>query len=335
MLQRAVDTPQTTPTPVARLSAGWAVFMALQMSLWALSYPIVALATTGPGSLNGFEVTGLRATLGSLVLLPALIATGFRHALPSTKDCLRILGWGAWYFGAAQTLFNAAIDIGGPVLSGVIFAGFPITLTLLAAALGVEQWDRRALPYVLLALAGAVVVVTKGDLSRLTVLTEDLRATLLMLGCLAMVAAYSIGAKRLLQTTEPLTFVAIACSGGALALLAAGYAFGSPFLERLPDLPPQPRWALYYLVMVNTVGTEWMSMTGLRRLPILIVAVFNYLQPPLVAVFSLLVPGSGAVLGWPLVIGGLAILIGASTVGTLQPGHPPWPQALLRRIRSG
>ncbi|HYE78877.1 MAG TPA: EamA family transporter, partial [bacterium] len=205
---------------------------------------------------------------------------------------------------------------------------------LLAALFRVERWDPRALPYVLLALLGALVVVTRGDFSRLTVLTADARATLLMLGCLVMVAAFSLGAKRLLATVAPLPFVTLACTGGALFLLAAAALTGQAFLPRLVDLPPTPRWALFYLVAVNTIGTEWMSMTGIRRLPILVIAVFNYLQPPLVALFSLLVPGTGASLGWPMVIGGLAILCGASAVGTMRPGSPPWPEALLRRLRT-
>lgn len=316
------------------LTPGWAVFMTAQMVLWASSYPGVAIAT-GTGGLSGIELTILRATVATVLLTPVWWNGWRTGSLPPTADIWRILGWGAWYFAAALICFNTSIALGRPELSGILFAGFPIMLAAMAALLRVEPWDARAVPYVLLSLAGALLVVTGGNLRQIGVLGADLQATGLMLLAMLLIARYALGAKKLLATYPPLQFTAIALTGGALALLPLGVLLGGgawtkPLVAPLPVLV-----AALYLILVATVLTEWMSMTGLRRLPVLVVGVFNYLQPPLIVLFTLLLPGAAERIGWSLIAGALCILCGASAVGTMQPDRPPWPEAVFRRLVPG
>ena len=303
--------------------------MTVQMALWALSYPVIKLVTA-PDALDGFSLTVVRTVLAAAILSPLWIVFAIRKQLPPRADLLRILGWGAWYFGGALVCFNASVAIGRPELSGILFSGFPIILALLAAAVGLEAWHPEALPFVLVSLLGAVIVVTRGDLRALGVVANDLPATGLMLVSMLMVAAYAIGAKRLLATYQPLLFVTLSLTGGALALLLISACIADPVWSRLPHLDHPTRNALIYLILMNTIATEWMSMYGLRRLSVVVIGVFNYLQPPLVVLFSLLLPGNHEGIGWPLAVGGALILYGAGIVGRLKsteltPQNPDCP----------
>lgn len=320
------------PLSASRVTPGWALFMVTQMALWASSYPAVGLVVA-PGGLTGLELTAVRGIAAALLMSPAWVIAAARRDLPPPGDTARIMGWGAWYFCLALICFNTSIEWGRPELSGVLFAAFPIILAMLAAALGVERWDGRAVPYVLVALSGALLVVTRGDLRQMGVLTADLRATGLMLLTMVLIALYALGAKRLLQTYPPLLFTSLALAGGGIALLLVLLLLRDPVLLRLSGLNPLLMGCLVYLILVCTCLTEWMSMTGLRHLSVLMIGVFNYLQPPLIVLFSMILPESRAAFGWPMVIGGVLILCGASTVGTMSPDRPPWPEGLWRRLR--
>jgi|GEM_PF-6206586 len=323
------------PQPVAAAGAvtpGWAAFMVLQMALWATSYPVVAIVV-GENGLTGLELTAVRGIASAFLLSPVWMIALAKRGLPPVGDTLRIMAWGGWYFGLTLICFNTSIEWGRPELSGVLFAGFPIVLAAMAALFGVEKWDRRAVPYVLIALTGALIVVTRGDVRQIAVLGEDLRATGLMLVTLVMIAAYALGAKRLLATYPPLLFTSLALAGGSLVLLVALVLAPGSVIEVLKIAPKPVLWGTIYLIVICTCLTEWMSMTGLRQLSVLMVGVFNYLQPPLIVLFSMILPESRAAFGWPMVIGGLLILCGASAVGTMTPDRPPWPELLLRRAR--
>lgn len=328
------DEPQPVTAP-GSVTPGWAAFMVLQMALWATSYPVVAMVVGDANGLTGLELTAVRGIASAVILSPVWMFALAGRKLPPISDTLRILAWGGWYFGLTLICFNTSIEWGRPELSGVLFAGFPIVLAAMAALLGVEKWDRRAVPYVLIALCGALIVVTRGDFGQIAVLGEDLRATGLMLVTLVMIAAYALGAKRLLATYPPLLFTALALAGGSIVLSVALLLAPGSIIGVLQFAPNPVLWGTLYLIVVCTCLTEWMSMTGLRKLSVLMIGVFNYLQPPLIVLFSMILPESRAAFGWPMVIGGLMILCGASAVGTMAPDRPPWPELVLRRWRRG
>ncbi|MEO7994744.1 MAG: DMT family transporter [bacterium] len=328
-----VSDPAAPPADAAPLTTGWTVFMVVQMALWGLSYPIIAMATAD-GGFTSPELTALRTIGAAMLLSPVAGRAAFAGTLPPSRDIAKIIGWGAWYFAGALSCFNGSIAMGRPELSGILFSAFPIILALLAATLHIERLDQRAWPYIALSLLGATVVATNGDFAKLAVITNDLRATGLMSLSMVMVAGYVLGAKHLLRLYDPWLFTSLALLGGSVAFLLWSLVSGHPVIA------PGPRdlsalFAAVYLCLVNSLFTEWMSMASLKRLSVVLIGVFNYLQPLFAVLFTLCFPGEHTKIGWPLVIGGLAILCGASTVGTMRADADPWPVALWARLTTG
>ena len=186
--------------------------------------------------------------------------------------------------------------------ASLIVASNPVFIALLASFFFRERLDAGKGLGFALCLAGAAIVISRGD--PLSLLRGDVgRGELYILGCVASWVAYSLIAKVILKDVSPLAAVTYSCLIGGAALLPpalceniAGLIGGYSLRDWI---------GLFYLGFFGTVLGFFWYYEGIQRI-----------GPSRAAVFINFVPVSGVFFGW-LLLGeaiNLSLLTGASLV---------------------
>jgi len=226
-----------------------------------------------------------------------LLALGRRHwPAHLLLALLGIVGFNLFFFHAMQT---TSADNGA-----LVMATNPLLTTLLAALLLGEHATARHLAALPVALTGVAVVISHGQLERLSQF-QVARGDLLMLGANLVWALYNVATRRLMPKESPVGHTALIMSIGALAMTGIALAGDAPFA--LPGL--HASLALAIMAVGGTVMAYLFWGMGIQRLGAGRAALFLNLVP----VFAMLVSGA---LGTPPTIaqvtGGLIVLAGVT-----------------------
>lgn len=168
--------------------------------------------------------------------------------------------------------------------ASLIIANNPIFIALFSALIFRERLRPWNVAGVFLSLAGAVVVISRGNLAGLTAFAGVGWGELCILGCVASWVSYSLIGKAAMSRISPLRAVTGSCLTGTAALLIPALLSGLP--SSLPEYP-LPAWsALFFLGFFGTVlGFIW-YYEGIRSI-----------GPSRASVFINFVPLSGVILG--------------------------------------
>jgi drug/metabolite transporter (DMT)-like permease len=203
---------------------------------------------------------------------------------------------------AFNVLFFHAMKTTSADNGALIMATNPLLTTLLAAVALGERASTRHLSALPVTLAGVAVVISHGDLSRLSGL-QIAEGDLLMLAANLTWALFNVLTRRFMPQGSPVANTALMMTAGAAILVAAALAGSAPFAL------PGTRAALALAVMAvgGTVLAYLFWGMGIRRLGAGRTSLFLNLVP----VFAMLL---GGVLGDPptaaQMAGGLLVLAG-------------------------
>jgi drug/metabolite transporter (DMT)-like permease len=186
--------------------------------------------------------------------------------------------------------------------ASLIVACNPVFISLLSALFFRERLHAGKLLGIVLCLAGAALVISRGDLSSL--FTGDVGwGELFLLGCVASWVTYSLIGKAIMKDFSPLAAVTYSCLIGGAAL------FVPACLENLHDLAGSFHtvdWlGILYLGFFGTVLGFFWYYEGIRAI-----------GPSRASVFINFVPVSGVFFGW-LLLGeavNLSLILGAALV---------------------
>jgi len=271
---------------------------------------------------------------GKIVLaeIEALSAGAWRHALAAT--ILLPFAWRARraaHLRAALLPLALMIACGGVLYPWTFFAALDRTsatntsllialnpaLTFLLAPLVGERYTRRGGLGIVLALCGAALVITHGDLAVVTNLAAARSGDLLALGAAALWAIFNVGSRRVVaHLPHALTNTCI-YGFGSLAL----FTLASPEqpLEQLAGASPAALGALAAMVVLSSVLAGQLFLYGVHTVGVGRTVVFVYLVPVLTAA------AATVMLGEPLlatqVVGGAAVLAGVYV--TTRAPRPP------------
>lgn len=208
---------------------------------------------------------------------------------------------GAWVYLAGRT--TVAMNI------SLIYASAPVMIALGAALWLGEAFSKRQGLGVVLAMAGVVHVVVKGEWTQLSQV-QWVAGDLWILGAAIAWAAYALLQKRWPTVLGSTAQLAAICAGGVLVLV--------PFsLWELwhPDAPALG-WHALGLVVVAALfpglGAYWLYGWCQKLLGAGRVAMMLYLGPLYTAVVAWFVLGES--LGWHHLMGGVLILSGVGMV---------------------
>jgi drug/metabolite transporter (DMT)-like permease len=205
--------------------------------------------------------------------------------------------------------------------AALIIALNPACITLCAALLFKETLSLTRISGVILSLSGAVIVITRGDLSGIVAAGIG-RGELLILGCVASWTLYSLIGKNTMRGMTPLA--AVTCSSIAGTCLLAIPAVYSGSIAEIGAIPLSGWLSIGYLGLFGTVlGFLW-YFEGIQRIGASRAAIFINFVPIngiLLATLLLQEPLTSA-----LVSGGLLVVTGSwltNRPGRRQPETQP------------
>ena len=266
---------------------------------WAAAFIAgkVALADMTP-----LAVAVWRYALASTVLLPFAMrqrpVRGIGRA--AAPLALMVICGGVLY----PWLFLLALAHTSATNTALLIALNPVFTLLLSPLVG-ESLDRHRLGGVLLALAGAGVVITAGDGHRLLGLTLQ-RGDLLAVAAAASWALVNVASRPVVARLAPAFTNCVVYGIGGLALYALART-DAPWAQ-LAAATPAARGGVVLMALLSSVMAGQLFLVGVRTVGVGRTVVFVYLVPVLTAAFSTTLLGEPFHLAQA--VGGSAVLGG-------------------------
>lgn len=298
--------PIGSPVPLPQKPNGAAIVavMILTPILFSTN-PVIGRAAVE--SVGPWTLAFLRWSLAAAVLMPLAAPSLRRHAgtLGSEWPWLVVLGGlGMWVCGG---VFYTALQSTTATNATLIYTTAPLAILLLERLFRGRPIRRREAAGIVLAMAGVVVLVSRGSPAR--ILEHGFRqGDLLTLVSAVAWALYSVILRRprLATLPAPALFVAIALSGAIL--LAPFMAVETAVKGDFPDRPDQ--WlSIAGLVVLSSVAAFLGYQTSIRFAGAAATGLMMYLMPVSGVAMAVLFlgerPGLAVLAGSLLVVGGL------------------------------
>lgn len=289
----------TTANPARareRIYAHLAMLVFAAVIAGSFSFGALALPHIAPVPLNA-----LRFLIGSAVMGAAALATGpAQLRFPAAPWRFVVLGaLNAVYF----IFMFVALTMTAPVATSAVFTLTP----LFSAVLGFLLLGQTPRPLVLVSLvlagAGAIWVIFRGDLAAMRAFDVGPGELVYALGCLAY-ALYAVLTRRLVvrETALGASFWTLA----AATVWIAAYGVRDILATDWPHLPALVWWVLAYLAVFPTAVSFACLQYAAQRLPAAKVLAYGYLVP----VFVIAYEGLGG-RGWasPAVLAGALVTV--------------------------
>lgn len=249
------------------------------------------------------SAAGLRHLAAVVVLLP--FAWRARHAGELRVVLLPLLVMALCGGALYQWTFMAALRDTSATNAALLIALNPVLTVALSPLVG-ERVTRRRLAGVLLALSGAVLIITHGELSILAQLVTSRRGELLALLAASLWATFNLASRRVVVHL-PNSVANVICYGvGAVVSLAIA-APEQPFAQ-LASAPPAAVAALLFMALGGSVMAGQLFLSAVHAVGVGRTAVFIYLIPVQTALLSVLLLGEPLLVSQ--IIGGAAVLAG-------------------------
>ena len=218
----------------------------------------IVAATVSP-----FSAAFLRFAIAGACLLAIMLSREKRLPALKPRQATGVVLLGLTGIFAYNSFFFAGLATIHASRASLIIACNPVLITVLSALIFGERLGPLRLAGTLMSVTGAVVVVTRGELSQIW--DGGIGAGELMIfGCVASWVAYSLIGKVLLEGLSPLTTVAYAALCGMLMLLPAAWING--LARDLAACRLQDWLSLVYLGVLGTVVGFVLYYQGIMRL---------------------------------------------------------------------
>ncbi|MER9294254.1 EamA family transporter [Mesorhizobium sp. M0510] len=264
-----------------------------------LTWSFLALLSTAAGSIPPFQLAAMTFLLGGLVGAGSWI---FR---PGAIRSLR-QPWPVWAVGTAglciyHCAYFFAIQSAPPVEVSLIAYLWPLLIVVFAAFLPGERLRVHHIVGVVLGLAGAIVVITKGG--NVGLANGVMKGHVIALFCAFIWAGYSVLSRRFGQV--PTDVVAGYC------FITAAVAFSLHLMLETTVWPQTPtQWTAIVILGTIPLGAGFYAWDfGCKHGDIMILGALSY-AAPLLSVIVLLLAGFG-VFHWSVALACVLITIGA------------------------
>ncbi len=237
-------------------------------------------------------------------------------ALPPRRAVLAALALGFLAGPLNQGLFFAGLGRSTAAHAALLYALTPLEVYLYSLLRGRETPTTRAGLGLLLAFAGALVLLLAHGLRALTgVFVGDL----LILGAVAAWVVYTAEGKPFIGEHGALRATAWSMIGGALWMLPLAPWFLRPGFVLHADLAVKA--SILYLALLSSVVSYLLWYWALGRTDASKVAVFSNLQPVATALAAWGVLGER--IGWEVAVGGVLVLVGVRLTSAPRLTRPP------------
>jgi drug/metabolite transporter (DMT)-like permease len=265
-----------------RVAAGHAALVAVQVFFGL--FPIFGTLAFLPGGFSPLGVGSWRIAGGAAVLGALAFGTYGRRALPSRRDIPRFLVCGLLGVALNQGLFLVGLARSTPMNAGLMMTLIPVFTFAIAAAVRQERFSLPRGTGVLVAMAGAMLMLVGHGGGPFT--GHGFGNLLMALNGLSY-ATYLVISKQLVSRYRPLVVIAWVY---ILALPYLPYFVSGEKL--LADPGSGGAWlSLIYILVFPTTLAYLLNMFALGRVRATTTAVYIYAQPLVSGVASWIIFG--------------------------------------------
>ena len=263
------------------------------------------------GNVGAFSAAFLRFAIASIFLLTLVIKTEGKIPMPGKGLFIPIILLGMTGVFSYNLFFFKGLQLIHAGRASLIIANNPIFITLFSAIIFKDRLNYIQIIGILLSVTGAMVVITRGDLSM--VAGGGLGwGEIYILCCVASWVAYSLIGKAVLTNLSPLNAVALAAAAGTLALLFP--ALNEGLLGDLSSYSLGDWISLFYLGLFGTViGFVW-YYEGIRKIGTVKAGLFINFVPISAVILAFLILQEP--LTFSLATGGLLVVSGVYLTNT-------------------
>jgi len=279
--------------------------------LWGASFIANKIALQ---ELSPVHLILLRAILGSLALDALLLYRGQWSDLAhlSRRDWIRIAGLvliSVFFHQLAQMVgLQKTTAINGALLITLS----PLFMFMLSTAFLGERAQWRTVLGFLMAILGAALVISRGEIGVLYVDRVTIMGDLLIIVSAGGWALYSILGKGFVQKHPPLLMVALVFSLSIPILIALGHYRGENFIAPLFTLSWQGWGAVFFLAWGCSALAYVLWYGALQKRKVSHVGIFQYIQPVVATLLGIVILHETVT--WATVIGGIIVLGGVTLV---------------------
>ena len=270
-----------------QILAHLSMFMAC--AFWGLMAPLGKDAMTH--GIDGIDMVSFRVAGGCLLFW--LTSFVVKHEHVPLRDKLRFAGAGFLGIVTNQCLYTLGLSITSPINASIVTTSMPIFAMILAALILKEPITGKKALGVLMGCSGALILILTSA-AAVTDRVGDIRGDLLALGAQFSFALYLTLFNPLIKRYTTFTTNKWMFLWAAVFILP----FSSAHVAAIdwPAVPMKTWLEAGYVVFFGTYVGYIFTMIGQRTLRPTVVSVYNYVQPVVSVIFSLLL--GIAVLRW-------------------------------------
>ncbi len=272
----------------------------MKEGLWhqysSLAYLAVLMGVIGHASsefvavltqVKGPELSVWRFLLGGLGLIGlSLIFPNSRNLIePFKKIGIRLVALSMLGVTIGYLLFHWSLDYATVPQVATMVTTIPIFVGLANLWLTKQSFSKTKMITGFCALVGVALLITDGYLAKLAGSGQSFIGVMMVIGCAAAVAVYTVMIRPVIAEFGALRITAVTMSIGAVGLwLVVGLFWQiwvNPFT--LFDRPPQQLTSLLTLAMWNTTITQFFWIGGLAAVPDITRGSYLFFLKPVIA----------------------------------------------------
>ena len=270
-------------------------------AFWGLMAPLGKDAMTH--GITGLDMVTFRVA-GAAILFWITSLFVKREHVPG-KDIIRFIGAGFFGIVTNQCLYIYGLSITSPVNASIVTTSMPIFAMILAAIILREPISGKKALGVLMGCSGALILILTSA-QAMNEKVGDLKGDLLCLGAQFSFALYLSLFNPLIKRYSVFT------TNKWMFLFATLFVMpiSLPSLTAIDwvNVPEKTWWEVGYVVLFGTYIGYILTMIGQRTLRPTVVSVYNYVQPIVSVIVSLVI--GMAVLQWSQALAVLLIFLG-------------------------
>ena len=250
-------------------------------AFWGLMAPLGKDAMTN--GLDGLTMVSFRV-LGGCILF-WLTSLFVKKEQVSTKDKLMFIGAAVFGLVTNQCCYTIGLSITSPINASIVTTSMPIFAMILAALILKEPITGKKALGVLMGCSGALILILTSA-SAVSDKVGDIRGDLLCLAAQFSFALYLSLFNPLIRRYSVFTINKWMFFWATLLVIPFTFAHVQEVVSR--PIPATTWWEAAYVVVFGTYLGYILTMIGQKTLRPTVVSVYNYVQPIVSVVVSLL-----------------------------------------------
>ncbi|WP_024832807.1 DMT family transporter [Ruminiclostridium josui] len=230
------------------------IFCFLAVVAWGGMFPIAGVIMK---SINPFHFTAIRYFVAGIIFLILLFVLEGKKSFSFDGSFWKLFFFGTMGFAGYSFLTfggQKLLGTSGAVVASILMALMPINTVIVNTILGKAKPKPFTMVTIIFALAGVMMVITKGNINNLLAVKNNLLGDILIfLGTICWVI-YTIGGTSF-SSWSPIRYTSLSCSLGVITvclLTAAGTAMNLIAMPSLNDIVSNG-WQLGYMALIAGV----------------------------------------------------------------------------------